>query len=165
MLKWWVGIFISYLDCESVHDCFWCIMQDLLELLVKLREEHYYCLFCGCQVSLYSSFCHSISYNVVSITWLTSEYFLLVLVWIRRSSRLQLPWTKRRWPLKWFLDYRIKLKADFGMIMVHVFSIYLGNKYGCEVKCPILFFAFDLITPFNSRGRFFHADSSELSIH
>ncbi|CAO2831819.1 unnamed protein product [Amaranthus hypochondriacus] len=23
--------------------------EDLLELLVKLREEHYYCLFCGCQ--------------------------------------------------------------------------------------------------------------------
>lgn len=38
-----------------------CCMQDLQEILMKLRDEHNYCLFCGCQVSenllilLYSS--------------------------------------------------------------------------------------------------------------
>lgn len=26
-------------------------LQDLLEILMKLRDEHRYCLFCGCQVS------------------------------------------------------------------------------------------------------------------
>ena len=26
-------------------------MQDLQDILIKLREEYQYCLFCGCQVS------------------------------------------------------------------------------------------------------------------
>lgn len=26
-------------------------MQDLLNTLMKLRDEYHYCLFCGCQVS------------------------------------------------------------------------------------------------------------------
>lgn len=91
--------------------CWW--MQDLLDILLKLRDEFHYCLFCGVQVSLIVLLMIFITDVLLGFqiwnTSLSSHHtcpdcicinLLFVSVWIIWSTIIQLPWNWWRWPLE-----------------------------------------------------------------